>query len=194
MNRHATKWFVMIAILITAGAVGALSHAAEASLNLSEAWIRPTLGAGRTTAAYLTITNTGGHGDRLIAVEVPNAGAVETHTAGMTDGIMRMRHVEGIDIPAGETIQLAPGGLHIMVMSLEEPIAKGGEVPLTLVFEDAGSMTIMATVTLTPPATPSPHMDRPDMDHTGMDHSGMNHDTNDQSNGMSMPDDMHHGH
>lgn len=178
MNRHAIKWFVMIAVLITAGAVAALSHAAEASLDLSEAWIRPTLGAGRTTAAYLTITNTGGKADRLIAVDVPNAGAVETHTAGMTDGVMRMRRVEGIDIPAGEAIQLAPGGLHIMVMNLAEPIAKGGEVPLTLVFEDAGSMTIMATVTLSPPIS-SPHT---------------NDDLGEQTNGMGMQGDMPHSH
>jgi len=179
MNRHATKWLIMIAILITAGAVAALSHAAEANLNLSEAWIRPTLGAGRTTAAYLTITNTGDQADRLIAVDVPNAGAVETHTAGMTDGVMRMRRVEGIDIPAGETVQLAPGGLHIMVMNLEQPITKGDEVPLTLMFERTGAMTITATASLAPPVAPSPHMDD---------------DANDQTNGMSMPDDMHHGH
>lgn len=185
MNRHATKWFVMIAILITAGAVAALSHAAEANLDLSEAWIRPTLGAGRTTAAYLTITNTGGQADKLIAVDVPNAGAVETHTAGMTDGVMRMRRVEGIDIPAGETIQLAPGGLHIMVMNLSEPIAKGSEVPLTLVFEQAGSMTITATVTLAPPAAASP---------PHMDDDAMNGDADEQTNGMNMQGDMHHGH
>lgn len=183
MNRQATKWYIMIAILITAGAIAALSQAAEAGLSASQAWMRPTLGAGRTTAAYLTIANTSTTADRLVAADVPGAGAVEIHTAGMEDGIMRMRRVEGVDIPAGESVQLAPGGLHIMVMALSEPVTTGAQVPLTLIFEKAGSLTVQAEVTLAPPAaTTMP----PEMGHEGG--NGMS------GSGMDMPDSMHQGH
>lgn len=169
MNRQATKWFVMVAVLITAGALAALSHAAEANLSLSSAWVRPTLGAGRTTAAYLTITNSGTAADRLVAAEIPHAGSVEIHTAGMEDGIMRMRRLEGLDIAPGATVHLAPGGIHIMVIGLSEPIKSGDEIPLTLTFEEAGSLTIIATVTLAPPAHAPEHMDHQQMDHQQMD-------------------------
>jgi len=166
MNRQATKWFVMVAVLITAGALAALSHAAEANLSLSSAWVRPTLGAGRTTAAYLTITNSGTAADRLVAAEIPYAGSVEIHTAGMEDGIMRMRRLEGLDIAPGTTVHLAPGGIHIMVIGLSEPIKSGDEVPLTLTFEEAGSLTIIATVSLASPAHAPERMDE------GMQHHG----------------------
>lgn len=152
MKRQATKWFVTIAVLITAGAIAALSHAAEANLQLSSAWVRPTLGAGRTTAAYVTITNSGMAVDRLIAAEIPQARSVEIHTAGMEDGIMRMRRVQGLDIAPGETIHLAPGGIHIMIIGLDQPISAEDEVPLTLIFEEAGNLTIKATVSLAPPS------------------------------------------
>lgn len=178
----------MLAVLITAGAVAALSHAAEVDLSLSSAWVRPTLGAGRTTAAYVSITNNGTAADRLVAAEVLHAGSVEIHTAGMVDGIMRMRRLEGLDIAPGATVQLAPGGFHIMVIGLSEPIKSGEEIPLTLIFEEAGSLTITATVSLAPPANASRHMgEGSDMSDMG-EAPGME---NDQDMGESM---QHHGH
>jgi len=112
VSRYATKWFAVAAFLITVGAVAALSHAAEAEISLSNAWVRPTLGAGRTTAAYVTVTNAGTAADRLTAVDTPGANSVEVHTAGMEEGIMRMRRLDGLDIRVGETGTIAPGGYH----------------------------------------------------------------------------------
>lgn len=172
MNRYATKWFAAVAFLITVGAVAALSHAAEAEIGLSNAWVRPTLGAGRTTAAYVTITNAGTAADRLTAVEAPNASAVEVHTAGMEDGIMRMRKLEGLDIPVGETVTMAPGGYHIMIIDLEEPIAMGATVPLTLTFEAAGSVTIEAGASMTPPNSADTAPESSKSDHQNMRHEG----------------------
>ena len=153
MSRYATKWFAVAAILITMGAVAALSRAAEAELGLSNAWVRPTLGAGRTTAAYVTIANMGTAADRLMAAETPGAGSVEIHTSGMEDGVMRMRRLEGLDIPPGKTITMAPGGFHIMLIDMEEPVQVGTNMPLTLIFESAGSITVEAEVSMTPPAS-----------------------------------------
>lgn len=174
MNRQATKWFFMAAIVITAAAVAALSRAAEVNLSLSDAWARPTLGAGRTSAAYVTITNRDGTDDRLVAASLPGATSVEIHTAGMENGVMRMRRLDGVDVPAGESIRFAPGGLHIMIIGLEDPLVAGDMVPLTLVFEAAGQLTIQTTVSMTPPASPETSETSPDMSDKGlMDQGGM---------------------
>jgi len=172
VSRYATKWFAVAAFLITVGAVAALSHAAEVEISLSNAWVRPTLGAGRTTAAYVTITNAGTAADRLTAVDAPNANSVEIHTAGMEDGIMRMRRLEGLDIPVGETVTMAPGGYHIMIIGLKEPIAMGATVPLTLTFEAAGSVTIEAGASMTPPSSTDTAPETSSSDHQGMMHDG----------------------
>lgn len=181
MNRQATKWFFMAAIVITAAAVAALSRAAEVNLNLSDAWARPTLGAGRTSAAYVTVTNMGSADDRLVAAGLPGAASVEIHTAGMENGVMRMRRLEGVDIPAGESVRFAPGGLHIMIIGLEDPLVEGDTVPLTLVFEEAGKFTVQTVVTMTPPPAQdtSPHTsdEMPGMPSGDMpDHGDMMHD------------------
>ncbi|HET9068118.1 MAG TPA: copper chaperone PCu(A)C [Amaricoccus sp.] len=95
-----------------------------------------------TGAGYLAITNTGATPDRLIAVrtDFPRAEihAVETDAAGVS----RMVHVEGLEIPPGETILLAPQGLHVMFMGLKQPLVAGQTVPATLEFEHAGSLAI----------------------------------------------------
>lgn len=175
-HRYATKWLAVAAALITVGAVAALARAAEPEIGLSDAWARPTLGAGRTTAAYVTITNSGSNADRLTAVDAPGAGSVEIHTAGMENGVMRMRRLEGLDIPAGETVAMAPGGYHIMIIDVEEPVQVGATVPLTLTFETSGNVTIDATVSMTPPAStdsaPVENMGESMGDHQGMMHGG----------------------
>ncbi len=175
-GRYATKWLAVAAALITLGAVAALARAAEPEIGLSNAWVRPTLGAGRTTAAYVTIANNGTAADRLTAADTPGAGSVEIHTAGMKDGVMRMRRLEGLDIPAGDTVTMAPGGYHIMIIDVEDPVQAGSVVPLTLTFEGAGSVSVDAVVTMTPPdtaeASPMPMTEEDMGDHQGMSHDG----------------------
>lgn len=135
----------MIALLFVAWT----AWAAEAhSISITEAWARPTIGQGRTTAAYLTITNEGTTDDVLKAVRSPSAERVELHETKMTaEGVMQMRPLdEGLPIPAGGTAELKPGGAHVMVMGLETTLAEGGDLPLTLEFAEAGSVDIVVPV------------------------------------------------
>ena len=135
----------MIALLFVAWA----AWAAEAhGISITEAWARPTIGKGRTTAAYLTITNEGTTDDVLKAVKSPSAERVELHETKMTaEGVMQMRPLEeGLPIPAGGTAELKPGGMHVMVMGLETTLAEGGDLPLTLGFAEAGSVDIVVPV------------------------------------------------
>lgn len=171
-HRYATKWLAIAAALITAGALAALARAAEPEIGLSNAWTRPTLGAGRTTAAYVTITNMGSKADKLTAAHTPGSGSVEIHTAGMENGVMRMRRLDGLDIPAGEAVTMAPGGYHIMIINVEEAIQVGATVPLTLTFETSGNLTIDASVSMAPPGASDPSATDEMSDHQDMMHEG----------------------
>lgn len=135
----------MVALLFVAWT----AWAAEAhGISVTDAWARPTIGKGRTTAAYLTITNEGTTDDVLQAVKSPSAERVEMHETKMTaEGVMQMRPLdEGLPIPAGGTAELKPGGTHVMVMGLEATLAEGGDLPLTLEFAEAGSVDVMVRV------------------------------------------------
>ena len=101
-----------------------------------------TAATAKSGGGYVTITNTGDNADALIGAkaEFPK---VQIHQSYEEDGVAKMRHVEKIELPAGETVELAPGGFHVMFMGLAEPFEVGAEIPVTLVFEKAGEIEVM---------------------------------------------------
>jgi copper(I)-binding protein len=117
-------------------------------IGVVDAWARPTIGQGRATAAYMTITNKGDQDDVLKAAHSDKAQSVELHQTTMTaDGVMQMRPVEGgLPIAAGATLELTPGGTHAMIMGLDEALAEGGALKLTLDFAKAGPVDIVVPV------------------------------------------------
>ena len=118
------------------GLFSGLSATATAQVaEVKDAWVRGTVAAQRSTGAFMDIT--GKRDVRLVGVASPVANAVELHNMSMKDGVMRMAPVEGIDIPAGNTVKLAPGGYHVMFMGLKQQMKPGDRVPLTLTFEFA---------------------------------------------------------
>jgi hypothetical protein len=117
------------------------------TLEIDTPWARASVGTGRPTAAYLTIRNTGDRPDRLIEVTTPVAGHAETHAMVHEGGVMKMRPAGPLEIPPGGELRLAPRGeLHIMLMALKEPLKEGASLPLTLVFESAGEITLEAPI------------------------------------------------
>lgn len=80
---------------------------------------------------------TAAEGTRLVGVSSPVAGVAEVHEMKMENDVMRMRAVAGLDLPAGQTVSLKPGGYHLMLMDLKAPLAKDSTVPVTLMFKDA---------------------------------------------------------
>ncbi|HLN23034.1 MAG TPA: copper chaperone PCu(A)C [Patescibacteria group bacterium] len=109
-------------------------------------WTRATTGSGQNGAAYLTLVNNGKEADRLIKASTPAAQKAELHTHLVEDGVMKMRPVEGIDIEPGAPLELKPGGLHVMLLGLKEPLKDGGKIPLTLTFQKAGDVTVEVQV------------------------------------------------
>lgn len=105
-----------------------------------------TAATAKSGGGYLTITNTGESADRLVGVRA-DFPKVELHTTEEKDGVARMMHVEGIDVPPGETVLLQPGGFHVMFMGLGgDPFEVGEKIPATLIFEKAGEVEVMFSI------------------------------------------------
>jgi copper(I)-binding protein len=113
-------------------------------LDVDNAWAGATPGKAENGAAYVTITSP--TADRLVSANTPVAKKAELHTMSMQGMVMKMRPISGVDIPAGQPISLKPGGEHIMLMGLNEPLLEGQSFPLTLDFEKAGPRTVTVTV------------------------------------------------
>ncbi|MGK2286332.1 copper chaperone PCu(A)C [Pedomonas sp. V897] len=130
--------------LSTLAAPAALAHAYKAGdISIKHPWSRETAPRAKTGAGYLTIVNGGGEADRLIGGTSPVAERLEVHSVTMIDNIMRMRHQEnGVEIPAGGTLELKPGGYHIMLIGLKAPLKAGESVPATLEFAKAGKVDV----------------------------------------------------
>ncbi|MYM87837.1 copper chaperone PCu(A)C [Rugamonas sp. FT82W] len=108
---------------------------AFAQVTVSEAWVRGTVAAQKATGAFMTLTSA--QDSRLVGASSPAAGVVEVHEMKMAGDVMRMRQIDGLALPAGQPVQLSPGGYHLMMMQLKQPLANGEKIPLTLEFEDA---------------------------------------------------------
>lgn len=104
------------------------------------------MSTARTGAVYMTLKNHGTAADRLVAVITEAAMSAGIHETLMEDGVAKMRPVEVFDIPAGGSVELKPGGYHIMLMGLKAPLKKGGTIMLQLKFERAGLVDVMAHV------------------------------------------------
>ena len=133
----------LLALLIATLAVAQAHDYELGALSVAHPWARASAGAAPTGAAYLTLRNDGAEADRLVGVETPAAERAELHTHLHEDGVMKMRRVEGgIALPAGESVALAPGGLHVMLFGLAAPLEEGTRFPMTLVFKKAGRLAV----------------------------------------------------
>lgn len=129
-------------------AVTAVAPAAAAapSVKVADAWVRATAPGQKTASAYLELTS-----DRdaaLVAAGSPAARSVELHSMSMHDGVMRMRAMPRIELPAGKTVKLAPGELHIMLVDLRQPLKAGDTVTLHLSVRENGTAKGMSVTTL----------------------------------------------
>jgi Uncharacterized protein conserved in bacteria len=125
------KRLSVIAALLSLAAGAAF---AADSIKVYDAWARDTVPGAMVSAAYMRIKSDAPM--KLVKAESPVAGVTEIHKMEMKDGIMKMRAVDAIEVVPGKVVELKPGGNHIMLMMLKDQIKAGGNVPLTLTFED----------------------------------------------------------
>lgn len=105
-------------------------------------WARATPGGAKVGGAYLELKAQAGAGDRLLSASSPAAGAVEIHEHVNDGGVMRMRRIDGLAVPAGRSVTMKPGSYHLMMMDLKQPLKQGDKVQLTLTFEKAGTLSV----------------------------------------------------
>jgi copper(I)-binding protein len=121
---------------------------AFAQVAVSEAWVRATVAQQKATGAFMTLTSK--QDSKLVAASSPVAGVVEVHEMKMVDDVMRMRQIPALPLPAGQPVALNPGGYHLMLLELKQPLKDGDKVPLTLEVEDGkqvrSKITVEATV------------------------------------------------
>jgi copper(I)-binding protein len=112
-------------------------------LVITQAWSRATPGGAKVGGGFLTIENKGTTPDRLIGGTADVASKVEVHEMSMNNGVMTMRPLDkGLTIDSGKTVKLAPGGFHLMLMDLKNPLKQGDKLPITLEFEKAGKVQV----------------------------------------------------
>ncbi|WP_084539921.1 DUF1775 domain-containing protein [Azorhizobium doebereinerae] len=112
-------------------------------LQIEAPWARATPGGAKVAGGYVRITNTGTAADKLVSASVDAAGKVEVHEMSMANGVMTMRPLAGgLEIAPGQSVQLAPGGYHLMMMDLKAPLKEGDKVKGVLVFEKAGKVDV----------------------------------------------------
>jgi copper(I)-binding protein len=126
----------------------AMPAAALAQVRVENAWVRATVPSQKATGAFMKLTAAANAS--LVGVASPAAPLVELHESSMQGGVMQMRAVPRIVLPANKSVELKPGGYHVMLMGVTTPLNAGGTVPLTLTFEDAAgkrtSVDVSATV------------------------------------------------
>ncbi|MDQ6916769.1 MAG: copper chaperone PCu(A)C [Pseudomonadota bacterium] len=136
---------ILLGCLFAANAISAHDYALK-SLRIDHPFARATPPGARTGGVFVTVENTGVQSDRLLSASTPAAGLAELHTMSVESGVMRMRGVAGLEVRAGETLQLKPGGYHVMLGELKHPLKIGDKFPMTFRFENAGAVEVMVWV------------------------------------------------
>ena len=136
------SFFVFAALLLAA-----CGTSKAPDIAVENGWARATVAGQDGAAAYLTIINRGGGDDRLIEVSVPRAGMAMLHSSAMDGGVMRMRNLsDGLAIPAGAKVELAPNGTHVMLSGLAAPLRPGEQLSATLRFAKSGTKDLTIKV------------------------------------------------
>lgn len=171
MRRFFCGGLGLLAIVFWAG--GGVAHEATSKgVTVAHPWVRATPGGVKVGGAFLEVKTDAKTSDRLLSVSSPVAGRAEMHTTIAKGDVMTMRQLEHIDLNAGESRVFKPGGDHIMLLDLKQPLKEGDLVKLTLTFEKAGPIEVEATVE--PIGATGPH---------GMDHQPVEGGENSGTNG-----------
>jgi periplasmic copper chaperone A len=136
---------LLLACTFASGAASAHEYALK-SLKIDHPFARATPPGAKTGGVFVTVENTGSQSDRLMSVSSPVAGVAELHEMSVDAGVMRMRGVAALEVKPGETLQLKPGGYHVMLSELRQPLKVGDRFPMTLKFQNAGAVEVSVWV------------------------------------------------
>lgn len=135
MKLKQARYITIAAMLFSVVAMSSTAYAQ--SVKVANAWARATAPGQTTASAYVELTSD--TQAALVAAGSPLAARAELHSMSMDGGIMRMRALPRVELPAGQTVKLAPGGLHIMLLELKQPLKAGDKVPMVLTVQSSGA-------------------------------------------------------
>jgi hypothetical protein len=138
----------LLAGLLAAGAacIASAHDYTAGDLAVAHPYARATAPGQPAGGAYFSVQNRGSQPDRLVSASADVSRSVELHQMRMEGDVMRMRQLDGIDIPPNGTVTLAPGGMHVMLLGLKAPLVAGDKFPMTLTFRDAGDVKVEVAV------------------------------------------------
>jgi copper(I)-binding protein len=132
---------ILAAILIVAlGLAACTAGSSGPQISVEDAWARPVPAAGGNGAVFMRLVNAGDEADQLVGGESPVAGTVEVHKTTMEEGVMKMEHIPGLEIPPKGEVLLKPGDYHVMLIDVGGSLVPGDTLPITLRFEKSGEM------------------------------------------------------
>ena len=139
---------ILAATALTLGSILASTPGVLANdVMVKDAFARASaVSTAKAGAVYMTLSNQGEAPDKLLQITTQSAESAEVHESAEKDGVATMRPVENLEIPAGGSVELKPGGYHIMLMGLKAPLKKGDMIMLQLKFDHAGLVNVMAHV------------------------------------------------
>ncbi|MGQ0683399.1 copper chaperone PCu(A)C [Bradyrhizobium sp.] len=135
---------LVLALLL--GLVSLDQASGQRAIVIDHPWARATPPGAKTGAVYLIVTNNGAITDRLLSAATPVADNVQFHGVSEVSGIVRMHEMLSVDVAPGGKITFSPGGMHIMLVGLKQPLKEGETLPLTLTFERAGQRDLIAPI------------------------------------------------
>ena len=162
------KKMIQVISAISLSAAAFLVHSnALAQVTVKDAWVRGTVAQQKATGAFMTITST--QDAKLISVSSKAAKSVELHTMEMENNVMKMRQIDGVSLAAGKAVELKPGGMHIMLMGLNEQAKEGDVINFTLVVEgkDKKQQSIEVKATVKALGAQKPATSAPSNAHSG---------------------------
>ncbi len=145
MRRAGTVLLGFVLALAINGQVQAQTPDAK-SIVVDHPWARATRAGAKTGAAYMTLINSGSSGDRLLAATTPVAEKIQFHSVSEENGVSRMREMHDVAVAPGAKVTFSPGGMHVMLVGLKQPLKEGQTFPLALKFEKAGDVNVTVSV------------------------------------------------
>ena len=145
MKRIGTVLSAFLLALAVYGQVHAQTPDAK-SILVDHPWARATPAGAKTGAAYMTLINNGSAGDRLLGATTPVADKIRFHSVSEDNGVSRMREMHDVAVAPGARVTFSPGGMHVMLVGLKQPLKEGQTFPLALTFEKAGKVDVTVSV------------------------------------------------
>ena len=140
-------WSLVISVFISVAQAANLSQSRKSSdIKITDTWVRASTPGQTVGAAYMTLNSA--KNMTLISVESAAAGNIEIHSMSMTNGVMKMRMLDKLNLTAGKPYKLAPGGFHLMLFDLKQPLQAGKKVDFILHFKDAANKVSNVKVTV----------------------------------------------